>query len=54
MFLVLEVLPTVIVIYLSKIIKNNKDETPRSTINEVNEEELASQRSTSYRPPFEK
>ena len=50
-FLILEVLPTVIVLYLSNII--NKYETARSTINEENEEELASQRSTSYKPPFE-
>ena len=51
-FLVLEVLPTVIFIYVSK----NKDSTnnndsPRSTINEF---EMGSQRNTSYRPPFEK
>ena len=51
-FLFLEVLPTVIFIYVSK----NKDSTnnndsPRSTINEF---EMGSQRNTSYRPPFEK
>ena len=54
-FLILEVLPTVIFIYISK----NKDNasnsyndlTPRSSLNEF---DAASQRETSYRPPFEK
>ena len=54
-FLILEVLPTVIFIYISK----NKDNasnsyndlTPRSSLNEF---DATSQRETSYRPPFEK
>ena len=52
-FLILEILPTVIFIYISKNKEsnNNFNETPRSTINEF---ELGSQRNTSYRPPFEK
>ena len=52
-FLILEVLPTVIFIYISKNkeASNNINDTPRSTMNEF---ELGSQRNTSYRPPFEK
>ena len=52
-FLILEVLPTVIFIYISKNkeASNNYNDTPRSTMNEF---ELGSQRNTSYRPPFEK
>ena len=51
-FLVLEVLPTVIFIYVSKNKdSNNNNDSPRSTINEF---EMGSQRNTSYRPPFEK
>ena len=51
-FLILEVLPTVIFIYVSKNKDNtNNNESPRSTINEF---EMGSQRNTSYRPPFEK
>ena len=52
-FLILEVLPTVIFIYVSKKKDNNNNisESPRSTINEF---DLGSQRNTSYRPPFEK
>ena len=52
-FLILEVLPTVIFIYVSKKkdSNNNIGESPRSTINEF---ELGSQSNTSYRPPFEK
>lgn len=49
-FLILEVLPTVIFIYISKNKESsNINDTPRST-----EFELGSQRNTSYRPPFEK
>ena len=54
-FLILEVLPTVIFIYISKNKDNNNnnynDSTPRSSINDF---DLGSQRETSYRPPFEK
>ena len=52
-FLILEVLPTVIFIYFSKIkISNNyNNDTPRSSVNEL---DLSSVRNTSYRPPFEK
>ena len=51
-FLILEVLPTVIFIYVSKNKDNtNNNESPRSTINEF---EMGSHRNTSYRPPFEK
>lgn len=52
-FLILEVLPTVIFIYIAKKkdVNSNNETTPRSTINEL---ELGSQRNTSYRPPFEK
>ena len=52
-FLILEVLPTVIFIYITKNKQatNSYNDTPRSTINEF---ELGSQRNTSYRPPFEK
>ena len=51
-FLVLEVLPTVIFIYVSKNKdSNNNNDSPRSTINEF---DIGSQRNTSYRPPFEK
>jgi hypothetical protein len=54
-FLILEVLPTLIFIYIAKKKDvNNNPETPRSTINFYNEFELGSQRNTSYRPPFEK
>ena len=52
-FLILEVLPTVIFIYVSKNkdSNNNNIDSPRSTINEF---DIGSQRNTSYRPPFEK
>ena len=51
-FLILEVLPTVIFIYVSKNKdSNNNTDSPRSTLNEF---EMGSQRNTSYRPPFEK
>ena len=52
-FLILEVLPTVIFIYVSKNkdSNNNNNDSPRSTMNEF---EIGSQRNTSYRPPFEK
>lgn len=53
-FLILEILPTVIFIYAGKNnqSKSNYDDTPRSSF--MNENELGSQRSTSYRPPFER
>ena len=51
-FLILEVLPTVIFLYTSKLKENsNNNDTSRSSINEF---EIGSQRNTSYRPPFEK
>ena len=52
-FLILEVLPTVIFIYVSKNkdSNNNNNDSPRSTINEF---EIGSRSNTSYRPPFEK
>jgi hypothetical protein len=53
-FLILEILPTVIFIYLAQYLhigNTNNADTPRSSMNEI---EMGSQRSTSYRPPFEK
>lgn len=51
-FLILEVSPTAIVIYLSKIIiKNKEEDTPRNTLNEM---ESSFQRDSSYKPDFEK
>ena len=53
-FLILEILPTIIYIYFSKLIyfkSNYSIDTPRSTLNE---NEMMSQMSNSYRPPFEK
>ena len=53
-FLILEILPTIIFIYSSKLIyfkSNYNIDTPRSTLNE---NEMMSQMSNSYRPPFEK
>ena len=53
-FLILEILPTIIYIYFSKLIyfkSNYNIDTPRSTLNE---NEMMSQMSNSYRPPFEK
>ena len=50
-FLILEVLPTIIVIYLMRMKgQQNKEETPRNTLNEL---EL-SRNSSTYKPPFEK
>ena len=54
-FLVLEVLPTVIFIYIAKKKDfNNNPDTPRSTFNEMDSINNSSQEITSYRPPFEK
>ena len=52
-FLILEILPTVIYLYYSAflIIPVEQTNTPRET---MNDNDAASQRSTSYRPPFEK
>ena len=53
-FLILEILPTVIFIYLAQYLhigNTNNADTPRSSMNEI---EMGSQRSTSYRPNFEK
>jgi hypothetical protein len=52
-FLILEILSTFIYIYYSRflIFENEPADTPRET---VNDNDNASQRSTSYRPPFEK
>ena len=52
-FLILEILPTVIYLYYSQylIIPVEQTNTPRETLND---NEVASQRSTSYRPSFEK
>ena len=53
-FLILEVLPTVILICTTKTNASNGSnniEIPRSTINDI---ELGSQRETSYRPLFQK
>ena len=52
-FLILEILPTVIYLYYSRylIIPVEQTNTPRETLND---NEVASQRSTSYRPSFEK
>ena len=53
-FLILEILPTVIFIYAAMNLKtkNNLNDTPRTS--SINELEIESQRSTSYRPPFER
>ena len=53
-FLILEILPNFIFIYAAMNLKtkNNLNDTPRSST--INELENESQRSTSYRPPFEK
>ena len=53
-FLILEILPTVIYIYTGRNLQtsNNLNDSPRSST--INEMDVASQRSTSYRPPFEK
>ena len=55
-FLILEILPTVIYIYTARNLKtkNNLNESMRSSIINEMENESQSQRSTSYRPPFEK
>jgi hypothetical protein len=52
-FLILEILPTVIYIYYSGFLtfETEPADTPRETLND---NEIASQRSTSYRPSFEK
>lgn len=52
-FLILEILPTIILLYGGQNLKefNNTNDISRNST--LNENDVASQRSTSYRPPFE-